>query len=102
MHNVRLSMPDVDPILDRTERSLVERALAWLRTTRPRDSAVLWNQVKRVAMLGNVLEQTPSLLMPSSLGGTERDARSLVAELSHLDPMGGELALPEKAHVARA
>jgi hypothetical protein len=102
MQNVRLSMPDVDPVLDRTERSLVERALAWLRTKRPRDSAVLWNQVKRVALLGSVLEQTPSLLLPTSLGSTERDAQSLVAELSHLDPMGGELPLPEKAHIARA
>ncbi len=102
MTRVRLSMPDVDPILDRTERSLVERALAWLRVSRPRDSAVLWNQVKRVAMLGGVLEQTPSLLLPTSLGATERDANSWVAALSHLDPMGGGLALPEKAHIARA
>jgi len=102
MTRVRLSMPDVDPILDRTERSLVERALAWLRQTRPRDSAILWNQVKRVALLGGALEQTPSPLLPTSLGATERDAKSWVAELSHLDPMSGDLALPEKAHVARA
>lgn len=102
MRGVRLSMPEVDPVLDRTERSLVERALAWLRTARPRDSAVLWSQVKRVAMLGNVLEETPSLLLPTSLGAMERDARSLVGELSHLDPMSGELPLPEKAHIARA
>jgi hypothetical protein len=102
LRGTRLSMPDVDPILDRTERSLVDRALAWLRERRPRDSSVLWGQVKRVAVLGGALEQTPSLLLPSTLGAETQDEHTLVTELAQLDPMDGELALPEKALVARA
>jgi hypothetical protein len=99
---LRLSMPEVDPILDRTERSLVERALAWLRERRPRDSSVLWGQVKRVALLGEALERAPSLVLPATLGAETRDETTLVAELAHRDPLGGEIALPEKALVARA
>src|SRR5438270_9133884 len=102
MRGVRLSMPDVDPILDRTERSLVDRALAHLRERRPRDSAVLWAHIKRVALLGEVLQQTPSLLSPATLGGSTRDAASLAAELARLDPMAVDILLPEKAVIARA
>lgn len=102
MRGLRLSMPDVDPILDRSERSLVDRALAHLRDRRPRDSAHLWAHIKRVALLGEVLQQTPSLLSPATLGGSTRDAASLAAELSRLDPMAVDILLPEKAVIARA
>lgn len=100
--DLRLSMPDVDPVLDRTERSLIERALAWLRPRRPRQSAVLWNRVKRVAMLGDVLDQIPSLSVPASLLEVERHEAELADRLAHVDPMDRDLPLPEKAHVARA
>jgi hypothetical protein len=102
VRGLRLSKSDVDPILDRSERSMIERALAWLRSTQPRDSAVLWAQVKRVAWIGEVLDETPSLLVASTLGNTERDAATVVHDLVHLDPMAGDLVLPEKAHFARA
>ncbi len=98
---IRLSMPEVDPVLDRTERSLVERALAHLRAHAPRDSSQLWAHVKRCAVIAEVVDQTPSLRYPSTLGGILRDEASLVAELSRLDPMDGELPLPERAQVAR-
>jgi hypothetical protein len=99
---LRISMPAVDPILDRTERSLVDRALAHLRAAQPRDSAMLWAQLKRVAILGEALEQAPSLTQPSQLGAVVRDEAGLVAELARLDPMSGDFMLPEKAIVARA
>jgi hypothetical protein len=95
-------MPAVDPVLDRSERSLVERTLAFLRGVRPRDSAQLWAQVKRIALLGEVLEQTPSLRVAATLGEATRDEASLVAELSQLDRMISDVMLPEKAIVARA
>jgi hypothetical protein len=99
---ITLSMPAVDPVLDHAERSLIDRALAWLREARPRDSGVLWGQIKRLALIGEVLEQTPSLFLPSTLGGRTRDDQTLVAALSRLDPLDGELRLPEKAVVSRA
>src|SRR5687768_16782329 len=99
---VRLSMPAVDPVLDLSERSLVERTLAFLRDVRPRDSAQLWAQVKRIALLGEVLESTPSLRLPATLGKATRDEDSLVAELSRRDFTVGDVALPEKAILARA
>jgi hypothetical protein len=95
-------MPAVDPVLDRSERSLVERTLAFLRGVRPRDSAQLWAQIKRIALLGEVLEQTPSLRVAATLGEATRDEASLVAELSQLDRNISDVALPEKAIVARA
>ncbi len=99
---IRLSMPVIEPILDGAEKSLVDRGLAWLRERQPRDSGVLWAQLRRVAMLGVALDEAPSLLLPASLGRSSSDETSLVAELSHLDPLGGELRLPEKALIARA
>jgi hypothetical protein len=102
LRGLRLSMRDVDPILDRTERSLVERALAWLRDRQPRASSGLWAQVKRIAVLGATLDETPSLFLPSTMGARTRDETTLIAELAQLDPMGGELALPEKALTSRA
>src|SRR5688500_11339516 len=102
MRGIRLSMPELDPVLDGSELSLVERALAWLRPRRPRESAALWSQVRRVAMLGGLPDQPPPPQLPSMLGGGVRDEASLVAELSRLDPMGGDLPLPERAQVARA
>lgn len=98
----RLSMPDVDPVLDRTERSLVDRTLAYLRERKPRESAALWDHVKRVARLGDVLDRTPTLAVADGPLETERHEAELVERLSHVDPLGRELLLPEKAHVARA
>ena len=98
---IRLSMPAVDPILDRTEKGLVERALAALRRSRPRDSAVLWAQVKRVALLGVSLDEAPSLVVPASFGGARADEATLLGELVRLDPFGADVRLPEKAIVAR-
>src|SRR5687767_3712100 len=94
---VRLSMPVIEPILDGAEKDLVDRGLAWLREKQPRDAGVLWGQLRRVAMLGAALEEAPSLFLPSTLGGSSWDETTLVAELSHLDPVGAELRLPEKA-----
>jgi hypothetical protein len=101
MRGIRLSMPEVDPVLDRDERSLIERALAHLRESAPRDSSQLWAHVKRCAMIAEIVDQTPSLRYPTVFGGHVRDEASLVAELSRLDPMDGELPLPERAQVAR-
>jgi len=95
-------MPEVDPVLDRNERSLVERALAQLRSKAPRDSSLLWAHVKRCAVMADLVDQTPSLRFPITLGGTVRDEASLVAELSRLEAMDGELRLPERAQMARA
>jgi hypothetical protein len=95
-------MPDVDPVLDRSERSLIDRSLAFLRVQRPRESAALWEHVKRVARLGEVLDRTPTLALAGGPLEAERDEADLVERLSHVDPMGRELLLPEKAHVARA
>jgi hypothetical protein len=102
VRGMRMSMPEMDPILDHSEKGLVERALATLRRTRPRDSAVLWAQLKRVALLGVALDEAPSLIVPSSFGGAKPDEATLLDELAHLDPFGADLKLPEKAVVARA
>lgn len=102
VRRISLSMPLVDPVLDPAEASLVERTLAWLRETCPRDSSILWGQLKRLALLGEALEQAPSLYLPLSLGGSVRDEATLVTHLAHLDPFAGELALPERAVVGRA
>ena len=100
--HISLSRPAGDPILDQAEASLVERSLNHLRRVCPRDAGVLWAQLKRLGLLGSALEQTPSLYMPSTLGASTRDETTLVLQLSHLDPLGGELALPEKAVIAHA
>src|SRR5204862_6192825 len=102
MRGLRLSMPEVDPVLDRDERSLIERGLAHLRATAPRDSSQLWALVKRCAVLADLVDQTPSLRNPTTFAGVLRDEARMVRELARLDPMDGELALPEKAQVARA
>ena len=97
-----LSMPYGDAILDKAEASLVERALTHLRRTCAPDAASLAAQLERLELLGTALEQAPSLISSSTLGGSTRDERTLVEQLSHMDPLGGELALPEKAVVAHA
>lgn len=97
-----MPMPIIDPVLDGAERGLVDRTMAWLRDKRPEDSGLLWAQLKRVAMLGAALEEAPSLLLPSGLGRHEWNEKTLTDHLSHLDTLGGELRLPEKAVVARA
>ncbi len=101
--DLRLSM-ELDASLDRNEQSLIERTLAWLRPRRPHDSALLWNHVKRVAMLGEVLDQVPSLSVPADATFGELDGHEagLADRLAHADPMDRDLPLPEKAHLARA
>ena len=94
--------PEVDPVLDSRERQLVERSLAWLREHRPRESAALWDHVKRVARLGDVLDRTPTLPLGSATLDVDVQEADLVDRLAHADPMDRELFLPEKAHVARA
>jgi hypothetical protein len=98
----RPTMTDVDPVLDHAERTLIDRSLAWLRERAPRESAALWDHVKRVARLGEVLDRSPSLALAEGPSEAERHETHLVERLSHVDPMGRELVLPEKAHVARA
>jgi hypothetical protein len=102
LRETRQTMSDVDPVLDGRERSLVERSLAWLRPKQPHESAALWNHVKRVARLGEVLDQTPTLAVGGDALDLDKHEAELVERLAHVDPMGRELVLPEKAHVARA
>lgn len=93
---------EVDPVLDSRERRLVDRSLGWLREHRPREAAALWDHVKRVARLGDVLDRTPTLPLGAMMRDEDVQEAELVDRLAHADPMGRELLLPEKAHVARA
>ncbi|HWM86442.1 MAG TPA: hypothetical protein VNO33_11405 [Kofleriaceae bacterium] len=99
---ISLTTPAVDPILDAAEANLVHRALDWLRHTAPTDAALLHAQLERAGALGAALDQSPSLTLPTTFGGVERDEAWFAARLSHLDPLTGDLALPEKAVLARA
>ncbi len=53
-------------------------------------------------MLGEVLEQIPSLSSPSTAFDSDRHEAELADRLAHVDPMDRDLPLPEKAQVARA
>jgi hypothetical protein len=98
---ISLTIPAVDPFLDVAEANLVWRALDWLRATAPGDRIVLRGQLERVSALGAAFDESPSLAVPSSFGGVARDETWFAGRLAHLDPLGGELALPEKAVLAR-
>jgi hypothetical protein len=99
---ITLSTPAMDPVLDPAEANLVRRALDWLRAAAPGDSIDLRSQLDRVTTIGMAFDRSPSLSAPSQFGGVERDEAWFAGWLSHLDPLAGELALPEKAVLARA
>lgn len=99
---ISLQMPVADPVLDAAEASLVSRALEALRRSAPGDAAMLRSQLSRVGELGAALEATPSLSAPSRFAGVERGEDWFASRLSHLDPLIGDLALPEKAVLARS
>jgi hypothetical protein len=98
---ISLTMPVADPVLDAAEASLVSRALESMRWSAPDDAALLRAQLARVGELGAALEQSPSLSVPSRFAGAERGEDWFASRLSHLDPLVGDLALPEKAVLAR-
>jgi hypothetical protein len=98
---VSLTSPVVDPVLDPDEANLVRRAIDWLRAAAPSDAEGLVRQLGRVRALGVAVDETPSLGQPSRFGGAARDEDWFVAALSSLDPLTAELALPEKAVLAR-
>jgi hypothetical protein len=102
MGRITLSTPAIDPVLDPAEATLVRRALDWLRAVSPADSIGLRSQLDRVTAIGLAFDRSPSLSAPSRFGGIDRDEAWFAGWLSHLDPLAGELALPEKAVLARA
>ena len=99
---ISLTTPAVDPILDAAEAVLVRRALDWLRRRDPTDASGLGDQLDRVAAIGVAFDRSPSLSLPSRFGGIDRDEDWFAGRLTHLDPLVGDLALPERAVLARS
>ncbi|HTE49737.1 MAG TPA: hypothetical protein VK698_02605 [Kofleriaceae bacterium] len=99
---ISLTTPAVDPILDAAEAVLVRRALDWLRAHSPVDWTGLGDQLDRVAAVGLAFDRSPSLSLPSRFGGIDRDEAWFAGRLCHMDPLVGDLLLPERAVLARA
>ncbi|HYU16023.1 MAG TPA: hypothetical protein VEL05_08135 [Candidatus Acidoferrum sp.] len=98
---ISLTMPVVDAVLDAAEATLVDRALGWLRGAAPHDAAELADQLGRVRALAAAFVESPSLSLPSRFGGVDRDEEWFAGSLLGMDPVVGDLALPEKAVLAR-
>src|SRR5688572_22877491 len=84
-------------LFDEAESELVARALIALSLINPSDAAVLSRLMSQLADINNMAQSAPSLRMRTSLGGQERDERSLSEHLCNLDGLEGDLCLPTKA-----
>jgi hypothetical protein len=88
-------------LFDDAESELVARALIALSQIEPNDAAVLSRLMSQLADLNQVIAESPSLRSRDTLGGVERDYHTLVAHLTQLDGLAGELDLPFKSTLQR-
>jgi hypothetical protein len=88
-------------LFDEAESELVARALIALSQINPGDAAVLSRLMSQLADINGLLQSAPALRQRSSLGGVDRDERSLIDHLCVLDGLEGDLSLPVKAALQR-
>jgi hypothetical protein len=88
-------------LFDEAESELVARALIALSQISPGDAAILSRLMSQLADINGLVQAAPSLRLRSVLGGSERDERTLIAHLCHLDGLEGDLALPLKGGLQR-
>lgn len=88
-------------LFDEAESELVARALIALSQIAPGDAAVLSRLMSQLADLNHLIAVSPSLRTRDCLGGEERDEESLLAHLTCIDGLAGDLDLPFKATLQR-
>src|SRR5688572_13371989 len=98
---VRSEPAPVLRLFDETESELVARALIALSQISPGDAAILSRLMSQLADINHLIAETPSLRTRDSLGGQERDEHTLMAHLTKLDGLAGDLDLPFKATLQR-
>ena len=88
-------------MFDEAESELVARALIALTQIAPGDAGLLSRLMSQLADINQIIANTPSLRLKETLGGGERDQNTLVAHLTQLDGLAGDLDLPFKAILQR-
>lgn len=88
-------------LFDQDEEPLVTAALAAIHERTPGDAATLRGLMSRLAMLNEMLDQTPSLRRDKQLALDVRNERTLIDHLTRIDGLGNELELPFKATMSR-
>jgi hypothetical protein len=88
-------------LFDEAESELVARALIALSQISPSDAAVLSRLMSQLADLNHLISVTPSLRLTEVLGGEERSEQTLLAHLTQIDGLAGDLDLPFKASLQR-
>ncbi len=86
--------------LDAAEAKVLDEAMACLHD-RPEDHAALGHALARLAHLGAVVREFPSLYETERLAGHRRGPETLVEHLVRRGPFAGPLGLPVRTALAR-
>ena len=88
-------------LFDQDEQPLVLAALEAINKATPGDAATLRGLMSRLAMLNEMLDQSPSLRRDKQLALDVRNESTLIEHLTRIDGLGNELELPFKATMSR-
>ena len=88
-------------LFDSAESSIVGAALEALYKHAPGDAAILNERIAQLQVLNQIVFDSPSLNSEQNLGGSVRNAQSLVQHLTQSDGLIGDLDLPVKATLQR-
>lgn len=94
-------VPALLELFDHDEQPLVSAALAMIQKAAPGDAATLRALMSRLAMLNEMLDQSPSLRRDKQLALDVRNETTLIDHLTRIDGLGNDLELPFKATMSR-
>ncbi len=95
------SSPSGSEVFDAEEAALVHESMQVLTIHQPGDATQLAQHIDQLAVLNQIIANSPSLSLPQTLGGQGRSPQSLVHHLTQADGLTGDLDLPVKATFQR-
>src|SRR5690606_2476308 len=77
-------------VLDRHESELVQQALEAVASRSPNDAVILQGLIAELRATSELLDRQRPLRRPTSLGGEERDEKTLIEHLCSMDGLSGD------------